>query len=126
MLAIGTKPEERKSKSKGKRNNSRFVRSTESHDNDHSCICNSIKGTKKYYSKLKTLNLAMNQIPDGAGEKLALILRNNNILTDLNLSNNFLKDDTASKLLNILTHNFTLQTITLDRNSMNQQTKDKI
>lgn len=126
LLAKGTVPEEKMSKREGKRNNSRFVRSTESQVNHNSCICNSIKGTKKYYSKLKTLNLAMNQIPDGAGEKLALILRSNNVLTDLNLSNNLLKDNTASKLLNILTNNFTLQSITLDRNSMSQQTKDKI
>ena len=52
----------------------------------------------------------MNSITDGAGEKLALILRKNNVLTDLNISNNLLKDDTGNRFVNILVHNITLQT----------------
>ena len=68
----------------------------------------------------------MNSIPDGAGEKLALILRVNNVLTDLNLSNNLLKDDTASRFINILVQNTTLLSINLDLNSITQHLKNEI
>ena len=61
----------------------------------------------------------MNSITDGAGEKLALILRKNTVLTDLNISNNLLKDDTGNRFVNILVHNITLHTINLDLNSVN-------
>lgn len=43
--------------------------------------------------RIEFLDLSQNQISDFAGEKLALVLKKNNILKHLNLCDNRLKDE---------------------------------
>lgn len=75
---------------------------------------------------LEYLDLSSNQISDFTGEKLALIMKKNNILKHLNVADNLLKDLTGQRFELILDTNKTLTYLNLELNSIRSNFVQKI